>query len=191
MLVCRLWREAFTLAVAQLRWDVVMLQLGNPAKCFIITVSSTCCLAAPWGDRRGDRDRRPSRAGKAPPRGVLKLTRSLACRRAALRHRWGRRGTTSSSTAGLGPGRWHHAREAHRLPVRAEVLVPHHGGLRGVEVDDVTGDAGAVPGLACTSTGISTRVPARTLANPIARRPNIRESHSETRVLEYPFSSPR
>ena len=43
---------------------------------------------------------------------------------------------------------------------------------------------------ACTSTSISTRVPARTLANPIARRPNISESHSETRVLEYPFSTP-
>ena len=27
---------------------------------------------------------------------------------------------------------------------------------------------------------LSTRVPARTLANPIARRPNISESHSET-----------
>ena len=41
---------------------------------------------------------------------------------------------------------------------------------------------------ACTSTStISTRVPARTLANPIARRLNISESHSETRVLEYPF----
>ena len=45
---------------------------------------------------------------------------------------------------------------------------------------------------ACTSTSISisTRVPARPLANPIARRPNISESHSETRVLEYPFSTP-
>ena len=36
----------------------------------------------------------------------------------------------------------------------------------------------------------STRVPAQTLANPIARRPNISESHSQTRVLEYPFSAP-
>ena len=42
----------------------------------------------------------------------------------------------------------------------------------------------------CTSTSISTRVPARTLANPIARRPNMSESYSETRVLEYPFSTP-
>ena len=33
-------------------------------------------------------------------------------------------------------------------------------------------------------------VPARTLANTIARRPNISESHSETRVLEYSFSTP-
>ena len=40
---------------------------------------------------------------------------------------------------------------------------------------------------ACTSTSISTRVPAQTLANPIARRPNFSEPHSETRVLEYPF----
>ena len=43
---------------------------------------------------------------------------------------------------------------------------------------------------ACTSTSISTRVPARTFANPIARRSNISESHSETRVLEYPFIGP-
>ena len=36
---------------------------------------------------------------------------------------------------------------------------------------------------------VSTRVPARALANPMAGRPNISESHSETRVLEYPFST--
>ena len=46
------------------------------------------------------------------------------------------------------------------------------------------------PPPACTSTSISTRVPARTVANPIARRPNISESHRETRVLERPFSTP-
>ena len=33
------------------------------------------------------------------------------------------------------------------------------------------------------TTSVSTRVPARTLANPMARRPSISESHSETRVL--------
>ena len=37
---------------------------------------------------------------------------------------------------------------------------------------------------------VSTRVLARTLANSIARCPNISETHSETRVLEYPFSTP-
>ena len=37
---------------------------------------------------------------------------------------------------------------------------------------------------------VLSRVPARTLANPIARRPNMSESHSETRVLEHPFSPP-
>ena len=42
------------------------------------------------------------------------------------------------------------------------------------------------PGLVDSAHYVSTRVPALTLANPIARRPNISESHSETRVLEYP-----
>ena len=43
---------------------------------------------------------------------------------------------------------------------------------------------------ACTSTSICTRVPARTLAHPITRRPSMSESHSEMRVLEYPSSTP-
>ena len=43
---------------------------------------------------------------------------------------------------------------------------------------------------ASSSISIGTRVPARTLKHPIARRPNMSESHIETRVLEYPFSTP-
>ena len=43
---------------------------------------------------------------------------------------------------------------------------------------------------ATTYPSFSTRVPARALAHPIARRPNISESHSETRVFVYQFSTP-
>ena len=63
-----------------------------------------------------------------------------------------------------------------------------------IGVDDGAGlaaAAGQMQERACTSTSISTRVPARTLANPTARRPNMSESHSETRVLEYPFNTPK
>ena len=84
LLVCRLWRKAFTLAVAQLRWDRIMILQGRWDKHFyhsLVYMLPGSHLGRPAAMGREDaRDRRrsSSRVGKMPPQGSLEVTSSSA-----------------------------------------------------------------------------------------------------------------
>ena len=58
-----------------------------------------------------------------------------------------------------------------------------HGGLRAPHFHNTTWPHASEARVHAIHESVSTPVPARTLANPIARRPNIGESHSGTPVL--------